>query len=626
MQTLIPWMRHLYFSRAVDGMAIIATADEFAVTPENPFMHRFYSEFSVDPRPDDANAVADWEMRAARRALIEEAPDLVIFPALDSWYEELLECCKTRCIPVDIGPVPGRSGHSVEVCTRPPWRGSDEELLRPYLERLAGSLRGKRGVVWGPDWLTRALSGLGFELVQEGSPTDWLVAWLALGRAESPQAILTRAREISPGQALFLEPVNLGLPGARTFRFGDYDNEFALAQADADLARLDFRPGWAEVWGRRCGAAAGGGDHPEAPDGKTPLFCLQLTDAQAPHWLDRFTLGQSEPLRIVLADSQSIAGSAMNHAVAINRYTSDRATVLCTQRHPFIRYPERDCPLHCVERSEDLTPEVRRVLEEADCFVFFEDDDETSSDWPFPLQSFVTGKRVLHLYIGYRAHLGVAKLQRPGRSVITPLPHLLRMYPQADFYAGFPPCTLDDLPLQPPLSERDGVVRVLHTPSLPHRTLSRYYYHKDTELYLQVARELKPRYGEQIRFWQVGGWSHSQVLQMRQQCDISFNQLRGYHGLAGGEAMYLGRPMLQAFDQANINRHKEYWGLDVPFPWVTTTPQTLRDNLTQLIEDPLLRNRIGQESREFMLNYFSPRLGVLPFVWFCRQASVPLPR
>ncbi|CAN0413526.1 unnamed protein product, partial [Phaeothamnion confervicola] len=263
--------------------------------------------------------------------------------------------------------------------------------------------------------------------------------------------------------------------------------------------------------------------------------------------------------RILLADSQNVAGSVLNHTTAINRYTPWTATALCAQRHPFIDYPSADCPLYLAEAEPSA--ELRKVLEETEVFLFFEDDDATSAAWPFDLRPYVEGKPVLHLYIGQRVHADVVRAQRPGHTILSPLPHILRMVPGAHFYAGFPPSTINEVKLRAPRSQQDGIVRVLHTPSLPHETTHRYYYHKDTEAFLEAAQLLSSRHPK-VQFWQLGGLSHDKVLQARLDCDITFNQLRGFHGLSGDEAMYLERPMVQAFDRCNVNRHHEYWGLD----------------------------------------------------------------
>ncbi|MCA9794994.1 MAG: hypothetical protein KC910_24465, partial [Candidatus Eremiobacteraeota bacterium] len=233
---------------------------------------------------------------------------------------------------------------------------------------------------------------------------------------------------------------------------------------------------------------------------------------------------------------------------------------------------------------------------------------------------FVEGKAVVHLYIGYRVHSMSPELRRPGRQILTPLPHIMRMYPQADFYAGFPPATLDQVELEPPRSSSDGIVRVLQTPSLPHQHLRRYYYHKDTEAYLAAARALKARHQDKVEFWQVGGRPHSEILKIRQQTDITFNQLRGYHGLSGDEAMYLCRPMVQAFDQFNRNRHREYWGMEVAFPWRSTDLAGLETCLEELILNPELRADLGRSGRAFMLEYFSPRMGIVPLIYYCYKA------
>ena len=367
------------------------------------------------------------------------------------------------------------------------------------------------------------------------------------------------------------------------YRYGDYQHE--LQPGGRDLKPLLAER--FERWRIR------------AEDGH---FIVSPGESQG-HWLDRFRLSKSG-LNIVFLDSQNIAGSVMNHTLAVNRYSPHRAVGVSTMRHPFIDYP--DAPMMYTD-----DPNLKRELEKADAFVFFEDDDEESSAWPIDLKPLLAGKPILHLYIGYRVHRDVPRFQRPGRRILTPLPHLMRMFPTAHFYAGFPPCSLDDVELRPPLSSEDGILRVLHTPSLPNPTTHRYYYHKDTDRFLEAAQKLCGK----AEFWQLAGLPHQEILKARQDTDITFNQLRGYMGLSGDEAMYLERPTVQAFDQWNINRHREYWGLDTEFPWVNSTPESLVADLEILLESDSTRRELGHKGRQFMLEYFSPRAGIQPLLW-----------
>ncbi len=455
----------------------------------------------------------------------------------------------------------------------------------------------------------------------EGQPVASLHLF-ELARAEDPVRTLAEALQNGLPEAYFLETINTPLPGhLRRWCYREYDNEFALVSADHDLNELCHQVEGLH-WAARIlnpGTGCAEGDGPlEAPTGP-PLVLLRVSSQpiSRPAWWEQYQLPPERQLNIVLADSMNMAGSLANHCLTINRYTQHNAIGLCTEEHPWISYPQPECRLKHVSSEPDS--EVMEALEQADGFIFFEDDDETSPKWPIDLRPFVHGKPVVHVYIGYRIHSKVVEMQRPGRTVLTPLPHIMRMVPGAHFYAGFPPASLYDVPLEPPRSESDGVLRVLQTPSMPHKILSRFVYHKDTEAFLAASRLLKERFPE-VEFLQLGGLPHGQILKARQLCDITLNHLRGYISLSGDEALYFKRPLVHAFDRFSINRHKEYWGLETPFPWLTATPHTLPDVFERLIGDPELRRDLGEAGHAFIQDYFAPKLGILPLIWHLAHA------
>jgi hypothetical protein len=433
---------------------------------------------------------------------------------------------------------------------------------------------------------------------------------LGLSFSENPSQAI-EALKARCDRTVSLEPVNSPISGARyNFCHGEYDNEFALAKPDQDL-KPHLGPGHQTViWDARSGQA--GGFSPPHPDEKYPAFFTTWPD-QAFDWTDRFTIPHRETLKIVFADSQRVAASIFYHAQAVNRYTDSEAWALTLEPHPFVGPRTDDEHTFFIAGQAKPTPELEKVLKEADCIVFFEDDDENSECWPFPLAEFVSEAAKVHLYIGYRVHAKTPEMARPGRTLLTPLPMVLRMYPQAQFYAGFAPLTLDDQEIVEPQSASDGVCRFLHTPSLPHWTTSLYPYHKDTEL--------KKKHGSSVEFHQIGGWAYDEVLEARKRCDVTFNQLRGFHGLSGDEAMILGRPCVQYFNQFNTNRHLEYWGLDAEFPWVNCDRNTLADTFEELLMSPEKRRKIGRASRLFMTKYFSPQKGILPLLFHCYGAA-----
>lgn len=637
---MLALIRRLYHRRAVEGLSIIWGEPEWELDA-NPFVQRYYSEYSLTARP--ATPSSPWLDRAIRRIVVEEKPDILVVPNGEDHYCKAVALVKDRAGRSLLWPDTGgqdlgrlqadaaglNGEHEVallasgckplldwqsldawlqeeppKVAARPKSRLDEETLLDRIWPRLLEHLPENVSCPKRP--------------IPCSDPPVAQLHLFELARAKDPVKILHQSLEQFE-KAFFLEPVNLPLrPDDHTFRYREYDNEFATVGADYDLYQL-CRGLHSQATILNPGSGCAEGDGPlDAPDGPRFLL-LQLSRAPIPSkpWWDSYQLPAHKKLNIVLADSMNMAGSLANHCLTINRYTQHNAVGLCTEEHPWISYPQKECCLKHLTANPDS--KTLKTLEEADGFIFFEDDDETSPSWPFDLRPYVLGKPIVHVYIGYRIHKKVAEMQRPGRTVLTPLPHIMRMVPNAKFYAGFPPASLYDVPLRPPKSTEDGVLRVLHTPSMPHRILSRFVYHKDTEAFMAASRKLKTRFPK-VEFLQLGGLPHRQILEARQLCDISLNHLRGYISLSGDEALYFKRPLVHAFNRFSINRHKEYWGLDTPFPWLTATPQTLADVFERLIGDKELRQKLGEAGHQFIKDYFAPEIGILPLIWHLSQA------
>lgn len=616
LEPLVPTLRDLYFSGRVDGFSLVQTTDE-AELKSNPWVCRRMREFCTPPLPLGSSLSAGSLVPAIKSAVSELKPDVVLWPMGSLVREALLAFLKDSGVgqfTFDSAPPPKLrqlfdelKNRSILATPRATEGLNPKRLLEGHWEKLGAYLESPC-LLLGHQLLVKECQlrypNVVFHSSKQADHYPAGLSLFELSLTDRPDKVLQALREHCD-KTLLIEPVNTQLVGSRfTLRYRDYDNERAHLPAEMDLHALLGPDHQTQVWNTPF--------HP-------PLFASRL---QAPEgcWTEPYQLPPGESLKIVFADSGNVAGSILHHAEAINRFTNSQAWAVALAPHPLIGpKKETETTFFLGQDSKAPSERLHRVLSEADCFVFFEDDDEESEGWPFPFQDYVKEKAVLHLYIGYRVHTRTPKLQRPGRRILTPLPHLLKMYPEAHFYAGFPPIELLDTPLEEPRSAVDGICRILHTPSMPHWTTSRYPYHKDTEAFLRSARKLKKRFGDQVEFHQVGGWSHHEVLRARQVCDITFNQLRGFHGLSGDEAMWLGRPCLQAFDQLNVNRHREYWGLEVEFPWLSVTLENLDRELADLIQDPERRAVIGQRSREFMLKYFSPQKGILPLLYHCYQ-------
>lgn len=570
MKTLLRALEYYYVDGRHEGLCVVE-GEEWSLEA-CPFPMRSFEEYSLS-RP----AGWEWRLASAGRALREERPDLLMtascekeWAALQPLAEELGihwfegEACATERTDWPV----------VEVLEKTPTR-------RPILDP-------------GP-------------LSSADEPTRQLQSMLA-----------------QKSRWEFTEPVNLAYEGGlHRFCYAQYDNEFALKSATHDLKQVltqllkpdQFR---VTVSPTRTGTAWDG-PFLEANDGLVPMFhvLIDLEGVPRPGWSERFSSGSQAEMKILLVDLYNVAGSGMQHAMAINRYSRSQAHVLCKEPHPFIEPAGPECKV--LYTRDGWSDEIFRILQEADVLGFFEEDDAETMDWPDSFRRVARAKPSLHFYVGQRVHSGVAGRQRPGKTVLAALPHILRMYPRSKFYAGFYPPVLEDLPLRDPLSAQDGILRVLHTPSLPHPTLHRFLYHKDTGAFLEAAQLLKGRYPD-VQFIQLAGVPHKKILQARLDCDIAFHQLRGFMGMTGNEAMFLRRPTIQAFDRANLNRHLEYWGLDCQFPWLQADRTNLHEVIQRLLDDSDYRQEVGDRGRIFMLQNFNAEVGIQTYLYYALQA------
>lgn len=626
---LIPLLRELYFDSTLEMLCLVNSEAEARILA-NPVTHRQLREYCQTPIELDESLKDKALVEAARRSLLEERPDLILWPTrtfLKGALHSIVQLCgigeyqlgdqAETSLAVIIENLKNVVLRSAPVS---PGGVTTLEFLQPHWSKIAEHIQSPCLLQTTPQIAQvcrEKFPHMEFheEASQDLYPTA--LSLLGLSFSEEPQADIQRIRKLSKN-LLSLEPVNSPIRGARyNFCYGLYDSEFALAAPEFDLKTALGEAHFTEIWDNRTGQA--GAESPPHPDEKYPAFATTWP-AEKREWTAKYEVPPSTNLNIVFCDSGNVAGSVLHHTHAINKFTHSQAWAVANDPHPFIGPQSNQERVFFVQGQTKIDSKLQDILEKADVVVFFEDDDETSSNWPFPLADILKDTPIVHLYIGYRVHSRTPRLARPGRTVLTPLPHVLRMYPDSKFYAGFPPLSLLEEELKPPLSASDGVCRFLHTPSLPHWTTSHYPYHKDTESYIRTARLLKKRHGNKVEFHQVGGWSHQEILRARQQCDVTFNQLRGFHGLSGDEAMFLSRPCVQTFDQLNINRHLEYWGLDVDFPWLNCNRDTLAEIFEKLIESPEQRRAIGEQSREFMLKFFSPQKGILPLLYHCYRA------
>lgn len=141
---------------------------------------------------------------------------------------------------------------------------------------------------------------------------------------------------------------------------------------------------------------------------------------------------------------------------------------------------------------------------------------------------------------------------------------------------------------QRPLSESDGLVRIVHAPSSRRK--------KGTDFIEQAVRNLQSK-GYKIQLLLAEKLPHHRIREMYEQADIGIDQvLYGWHGKVSVELMSLGKPVI-----CNIN---EVWRKHRPdLPIVHANPVTLEEELEQLICDASRRQELGAAGRQYALRY-----------------------
>ena len=92
---------------------------------------------------------------------------------------------------------------------------------------------------------------------------------------------------------------------------------------------------------------------------------------------------------------------------------------------------------------------------------------------------------------------------------------------------------------------------------------------------------------------------HDQAVERYKQADIVVDQLNaGWYGVFALECMALGKPVLTYLHEEAVRRTEEAFGVELPL--VPTSKETLADDLQRLVDQPELRDEIGQRSRAYV--------------------------
>lgn len=146
---------------------------------------------------------------------------------------------------------------------------------------------------------------------------------------------------------------------------------------------------------------------------------------------------------------------------------------------------------------------------------------------------------------------------------------------------------------------RNGPVKVLHNPN--HRGS------KGTEFVIEAVRRLQEE-GLQVELVLAEKVSNDRIKQMMQEADIHADQfIYSAYGISAMEAMSSGLPVLSNLSEEAYTRVFRRYGFLDECPILSTTPETLVENLRILVTRPELRRLLGAAGRQFAEKYHSYR-------------------
>lgn len=146
---------------------------------------------------------------------------------------------------------------------------------------------------------------------------------------------------------------------------------------------------------------------------------------------------------------------------------------------------------------------------------------------------------------------------------------------------------------------KNGIVKILHSPN--HRGF------KGTEYLLQAIEELKNE-GLKIELILLEKVPNAKVKELMQTVDILAEQFiaTGY-ALSGIEGMASGLPVLANLEHDACTTLFRRYSYLKECPVLSTSPETLKQNLRLLITNPELRKELGETGRRYIEKYHSYR-------------------
>jgi len=143
----------------------------------------------------------------------------------------------------------------------------------------------------------------------------------------------------------------------------------------------------------------------------------------------------------------------------------------------------------------------------------------------------------------------------------------------------------------------NGPVKIIHTPN--HRGF------KGTEFLIQAVESLK-RKGLKVGLLLLENVPNDKVQQLMREADILAEQFicNGY-ALSAIEGMATGLPVLSNLSNKNYTEMFRRYSFLNECPILSTTPETIEENLELLIRNPKLRKELGVIGRKYVEKYHS---------------------
>jgi glycosyltransferase involved in cell wall biosynthesis len=171
-------------------------------------------------------------------------------------------------------------------------------------------------------------------------------------------------------------------------------------------------------------------------------------------------------------------------------------------------------------------------------------------------------------------------------------PDLLWVAPEAELVQQAIDLTTWSTQRVAPQSVEDGIIRVVHAPSMRRK--------KGTEFVEASVAELQDE-GLPVELILLEGMPATEVQAHYQRADIGIDQvIYGWYGKVSVELMATGRPVI-----CYINDELRPYRADMPI--VSARPTDLTDQLRTLVRDADLRNRLGDEGIEYVERHHDVR-------------------